>query len=56
MTAHNMFDRINHERGQTMAEYSVVLGLIVIVTLATFTQLGDAIEGAINAVRAVTFK
>ena len=56
MTVHRLFTRLASDSGQTMAEYGVVLGLIVLVTLATFTQLGDAIENAINAVRAATLK
>ena len=42
-----------NETGQTMAEYAVVLSLIIIVTLATFTSLGDGIENAFQAVRTV---
>lgn len=38
------------ESGQTMAEYAVVLGLIALVTVATFTLLGDAVEGALDAI------
>ena len=37
------------ESGQTMAEYGVVLGVIALVTVATFTLLGDAVEGAFDA-------
>ena len=37
------------ESGQTMAEYTVVLGVIALVTVATFTLLGDAVEGALGA-------
>jgi len=41
------------ETGQTMAEYAVVLSLIVLVTLVTFTTLGNGIENALKAVRMV---
>ena len=37
------------ESGQTMAEYTVVLGVIALVTVATFTLLGDAVEGVLDA-------
>jgi Flp pilus assembly pilin Flp len=56
MTVYRLISRLAADSGQTMAEYAVVLGLIVIVTLATFTQLGDAIENAVNAVRTITLK
>ena len=35
---------VSCESGQTMAEYSMVLGLIVLVTIATFTVLGGRVE------------
>ena len=41
------------ETGQTMAEYAVVLTLIVVVTLVAFTSLGSGIETSLNAVRSV---
>jgi Flp pilus assembly pilin Flp len=41
------------ETGQTMAEYAVILTLIIVVTLATFTSLGDGVANAISAVRTV---
>jgi Flp pilus assembly pilin Flp len=48
-------DALRRDRGQTMAEYAVVLALIVVVTVATFTVLGDSIEAAITAVRTALF-
>jgi Flp pilus assembly pilin Flp len=36
------------ESGQTMTEYSVVLGLIVLVTIATFTALGERVEAILT--------
>ena len=41
------------ETGQTMTEYSVVLSLIVIVTLVAFTQLGDSVQHAFEAAKAL---
>jgi Flp pilus assembly pilin Flp len=41
------------ETGQTMAEYAVVLSLIILVTLVMFTSLGNGIEGALKTVRMV---
>jgi Flp pilus assembly pilin Flp len=46
---------IRDETGQTMAEYGVVLALIAVVTVVTFTLLGDSIESAITAVRTALF-
>ena len=45
--------RFRGQDGQTMSEYAVILGLIVLVTVATFTALGDSVDGAINSVRAI---
>jgi Flp pilus assembly pilin Flp len=41
------------ETGQTMAEYAVVLALIIVVTLAAFTSLGGGVENALNSVQNV---
>jgi Flp pilus assembly pilin Flp len=38
------------ERGQTMAEYGVVLGVITLGAILAFTALGGSISGAINGV------
>ena len=38
------------ESGQTMTEYSLVLGLIVLVTIATFTVLGGRVEEVLGLV------
>jgi Flp pilus assembly pilin Flp len=51
-TLTDYISKLRAESGQTMTEYTVILGLIVLVTVAAFTQLGDAIESAINTVRA----
>ncbi|MDP9256119.1 MAG: hypothetical protein M3Q31_06135 [Actinomycetota bacterium] len=39
-----------HERGQTMAEYVVVLGIISVAILAALGMLTGSISGAINSV------
>lgn len=36
------------ESGQTMAEYAVVLGLILMVTVVVFIVLGDTAASAIS--------
>ena len=46
-------DNIASETGQTMTEYAVVLSLIVLVTLVAFTQLGDRVQGAVEAARSL---
>jgi len=38
------------ERGQTMAEYAVVLAVITVATVAVFTALSGGIQGAISNV------
>jgi Flp pilus assembly pilin Flp len=40
----------HEERGQTMAEYGVVLGVITIATVAAFLFLGDKISAVLTAV------
>ena len=39
------------EEGQTMAEYALVLALIVAVTAAVFTGLGGKIKDALTGVQ-----
>jgi len=38
------------EEGQTMAEYAVVLGVITIALVATFTALSGGISAAVTAI------
>jgi Flp pilus assembly pilin Flp len=46
---HNVwFNLRQREEGQTMAEYAVVLAVLVVVTAAAFELLGNGITGAIN--------
>ena len=42
--------KLSEESGQTMAEYAIVLGLIIIVTVATFTVLSGAAAQAIDGI------
>jgi Flp pilus assembly pilin Flp len=42
---------VRPEDGQTMTEYSVVLGLIVIITMVAYSSLGDSIEHALTAAK-----
>lgn len=39
---------IQNERGQTMAEYAVVLGVITLAIVASFSLLSDAVAAAIE--------
>ena len=39
-----------HEEGQTMAEYGVVLAVITLAVIAAITLLGGNISNAINSV------
>ena len=41
---------LRREDGQTMAEYGVVLTVITIALVATFTALSGGIQGAISSV------
>lgn len=38
------------ERGQTMAEYAMVLAVITLAVLLSFQALGDAAAGAIDVI------
>ncbi len=42
--------RFKVEEGQTMAEYGVVLAVIVVVTVAVFAALGTSIKATIQTV------
>ena len=43
----------NREQGQTMAEYAVILAVIVVATVAVFTALSGGISGAMNNVTGI---
>ena len=43
---------IKSEKGQTMAEYGVVLAVIALAVVVAFTALSGGISNAINNVRA----
>ena len=47
---HQQGKMVSCESGQTMTEYSLVLGLIVLVTIATFTVLGGRVEQVLGLV------
>jgi Flp pilus assembly pilin Flp len=38
----------HREEGQTMAEYAVVLGVIIVATVAVFVTLSSTIQTAVN--------
>ncbi len=41
------------EKGQTMAEYAVVLAVITVATVGVFTALSGGIQGALNKVTGI---
>ena len=45
--------RLERQDGQTMAEYGVVLGIIVLGVVVAFTALSGGISNAINNVAAL---
>lgn len=45
--------RLRAEDGQTMAEYGMVLALIVVVTMVAYIALGNAAAGLISKVAAI---
>ena len=42
--------RLNEERGQTMAEYAVVLAVITVVIVGALTALSGGISSALSSV------
>jgi Flp pilus assembly pilin Flp len=44
---------LEREDGQTMAEYSVVLAVVAVGTVAVFTALSGGITAALNNVTAI---
>ena len=57
MTLSSLLDLIavlqRREKGQTMAEYAVILAVIVVATVAVFTALSGGISGALNNATAI---
>ena len=45
-----LHDRLREERGQTMAEYVVVLGIISVTILLALGALSGSIDGALTRV------
>jgi Flp pilus assembly pilin Flp len=48
--AEHLSFKLRLEKGQTMAEYGVVLAVIAVATVAAFTALSGGITNAINSV------
>ena len=48
-----IFARCREERGQTMAEYGVVLALVTLAVVASMTMLSSNISGAFTAVSGI---
>jgi Flp pilus assembly pilin Flp len=46
----SLYSRLQREEGQTMAEYALILGLIVVVTAVAWTTLGTGIHNKLNSV------
>ena len=46
----NLLARLSDQRGQTMAEYAVVLGVITIAVVVTLGLLSTAISNTLNNV------
>ena len=47
--AKRLFSLLRQERGQTMAEYGIVLAVVTIAAVGVFTALSGGIQGAINS-------
>jgi pilus assembly protein Flp/PilA len=48
----HIFAAIPEEDGQALVEYSLILLLIALVTIAALTSIGNTVSGIINAVAA----
>jgi Flp pilus assembly pilin Flp len=49
----NRLAMLHDERGQTMAEYGVVLAVISVIVIVALTALSGGITGALNKVTAL---
>jgi Flp pilus assembly pilin Flp len=49
----DVFARRREERGQTMAEYGVVLALVTLAVVGAMTMLSSNISGAFTAVSGI---
>jgi Flp pilus assembly pilin Flp len=49
----NLLARLSAQRGQTMAEYAVVLAVITVVIIGSLTALSTGIGGALDAVTGI---
>jgi Flp pilus assembly pilin Flp len=45
-----LYVRLSERKGQTMAEYGLIVGLVAVVTIAAWTLLGTNITTAINSI------
>jgi Flp pilus assembly pilin Flp len=54
LTFTEWFDRLyagcKREKGQTMAEYGVVMAVITVASVAVFTALSGGVQGTLNRV------
>ena len=46
----NLLARLSEQRGQTMAEYAVVLAVITLAVIGAITLLSDNVRSAIESV------
>ena len=53
VVAQNALARLSDERGQTMAEYGVVLAVITLGIIAALVALSGGIDGALDKVTGV---
>jgi Flp pilus assembly pilin Flp len=51
--AKNVFVRLTEQRGQTMAEYAVVLAVITVVIIASLQALAGGVGSALDAVTGI---
>ena len=49
----NLLSRLSEQRGQTMAEYAVVLAVITVVIIASLQALSGGIGSALDAVTGI---
>jgi Flp pilus assembly pilin Flp len=49
----NLLARLSDQRGQTMAEYAVVLAVITVVIITSLTALSGGISTALDAVTGI---
>ncbi len=45
-----LYVRMREARGQTFTEYALIMGLVVLISIAGYTLLGQTVQSVVNTV------